>query len=339
MQRSLPPMKAAVRRLGDEPIVAAGSIPGYGPVFNAGVLYHEARYHLFARGVRLGYARGDGTGPAFVDYVSDILVLTSDDGESYTFDYVLARGGPDGAYAVEDPRVQWVDSGGSRHLLMTYTSLPAPDSAQPWRLGAQILGWDGERFSFDGATARLLGPPGVADKDGVVFTLDGGEVALIHRIHPAMQLALFEDLDHLLHAPMGYWDEHLAHLDEHTLLAPGPGALGIGAGAPPLRTDEGFLLFFHERRGDGSYTMNLALLDERTGRARLRLPEPVLVPELAWERVGDVDDVVFVEGAVLDGDDIYLTYGAADRCVGAARASASHLLAALSTYGVDSHLA
>ncbi len=339
MHSSVPPTEVVVRRLGDEPIVAAGSIPGYGPVFNAGVLYHEDRYHLFARGVRDGYSRGDGSGPAFVDYVSDILVLTSDDGEDYSFGYVLARGGLDGAYAVEDPRVQWVDSDGSRHLVMTYTSLPAPESGEPWRIGAQILGWDGKRFSFDGATARLLGPPGVADKDAVIFTLAGGQVALIHRIHPAMQLALFDDLDHLLHAPKSYWDEHLASLDEHTLLVPAPGALGIGAGAPPVRTEEGLLLFFHERRGDGTYTMNLALLDEETGRVRVRLPVPVLVPELAWERVGDVDGVVFVEGAVLDGDEIYLTYGAADRCVGAARASASHLLAVLSAYGAGSQLA
>ncbi len=48
------------------------------------------------------------------------------------------------------------------------------------------------------------------------------------------------------------------------------------------------------------------------------MAEPVLEPELDWERRGDVDDVVFVQGAHLDGDEIYLTYGAADRCVGAA---------------------
>ena len=48
------------------------------------------------------------------------------------------------------------------------------------------------------------------------------------------------------------------------------------------------------------------------------MAEPVLEPELDWERSGDVDDVVFVQGADLEGDEVYLTYGAADRCVGAA---------------------
>jgi predicted GH43/DUF377 family glycosyl hydrolase len=45
-----------------------------------------------------------------------------------------------------------------------------------------------------------------------------------------------------------------------------------------------------------------------------------------WERVGDVDNVVFVQGAHADGDEVYLTYGAADRCVGAAVGSMRHLL-------------
>jgi predicted GH43/DUF377 family glycosyl hydrolase len=38
---------------------------------------------------------------------------------------------------------------------------------------------------------------------------------------------------------------------------------------------------------------------------------------------------VFVQGAHCDGDDVYLTYGAADRCVGVATAHVGHLLEAL----------
>jgi hypothetical protein len=43
-----------VSRLHDWPIVEAGSVPGYEAVFNAGLLYHDATHHLFARGVRDG---------------------------------------------------------------------------------------------------------------------------------------------------------------------------------------------------------------------------------------------------------------------------------------------
>ena len=331
--------KSRVSRLGERPIVEAGAVPGYGPVFNAGVLRHEGIYHLFARAVRSGYRPGDGSGARFLDYVSDIVVLTSEDGHSYDFAYVLARGGGGGTHSLEDPRVQWVSSAGSQHLVMTYTDLPAPESGMPWRIGARRLCWDGGRFSLESSTPLLLGPSGVENKDAVVFTLADGRVALIHRIHPNMQLAVFDDLDHLWHAPGSYWSAHLRDLDRHTLLRPASGALGVGAGAPPVLTEAGFLLFFHERRADGSYTMNLALLDQTTGRARSRLPEPLLEPELSWERHGDVNEVVFVQGAHLDGDEVYLTYGAADRCVGAAVASVSHLLDALTTARPPSHAA
>ena len=61
------------------------------------------------------------------------------------------------------------------------------------------------------------------------------------------------------------------------------------------------------------------------------LPEPgsEVTAELDWERRGDVDNVVFVQGAHCDGDEVYLTYGAADRCVGVATAHVGHLLEAL----------
>ena len=53
-------------------------------------------------------------------------------------------------------------------------------------------------------------------------------------------------------------------------------------------------------------------------------------PELPWERVGDVNDVVFVQGAVARPDGtIYLAYGAGDRCVGAATVQAADVVQAL----------
>jgi predicted GH43/DUF377 family glycosyl hydrolase len=94
-------------------------------------------------------------------------------------------------------------------------------------------------------------------------------------------------------------------------------------------TDDGLLLFFHERDATGTYTARLAVLDPHTGRVARHFRAPVLRPELAWERVGDVDEVMFVRGAYrLDEHTVYLTYGAADRCVGAATVSIPHLRSA-----------
>ena len=135
---------------------------------------------------------------------------------------------------------------------MTYTHLPPPGGG-PWRIGAHHLRWDGERFELDESTGRLLGPPDVANKDAVIFTLADGRVALIHRIHPDMQLAVFDDLDHLWNHGSAtgrpIWPTWPA-----TPCSPHRrGRSAIGAGAPPVRTEAGFLLFFHERRADGSY--------------------------------------------------------------------------------------
>lgn len=320
----------AVRRVSEAPIVAAGAVPGYGAIFNAGVIHHDGRFHLFARGVRDGYRRNDGPGPRFLDYISDILVFTSGDGLSYDFQQVLARSTEHGVHCYEDPRVQRVGIGDDERVVMSYTNLPSPESGGAWRVGVHRLGYADGTFFLNRTSGRVIGPEDHPDKDAVLFNLRDGRVGLIHRIHPNMQLAVFDSLDDLWDAEAERWDEHMRELDRHTILRPSAGALGIGAGAPPVATAEGLLLFFHERERSGRYTMCVALLDDETGKVRSVLPEPIMFPMLDWERSGDVDDVVFVQGAVaLPNGTIYLTYGASDRHVGAATVEVAPLLAAL----------
>jgi predicted GH43/DUF377 family glycosyl hydrolase len=271
-----------VTRLSDEPIVAAGSVPGYGPIFNAGVIHHDGRYHLFARGVRDGYRRNDGRGPRFLDYVSDVLVFTSEDGRDYAFQQVLARSSPGGVHAFEDPRVQRVRRGDADHVVMTYTNLPHPESGDPWRVGVHRLGYGNGRFFLNRTSGRVVGPDGVQDKDAVLFNLADGRVALVHRIHPDMQLAVFDSLDDLWRSDGEYWDVHLAELERHTIIRPSPGALGVGAGAPPVR-GRGLLLFFHERDATGRYATLVALLDPETG-ASSPAARSITWPELPGAR-------------------------------------------------------
>ena len=319
-----------VRRVADRPVVEAGAVPGYGPIFNAGVIVQDGVYHLFARGVREGYTRNAGPGPRFLDYVSDVLVFTSPDGRDYAFQQVLARGAPDGVACYEDPRVQRVRGGGAETVVMTYTNLPPPESGKPWRIGVHRLGFEDGRFFLNRTSGRVIGLDGTPDKDAVVFNLRDGRVALIHRIHPNMQVALFDSLEELWASDPGYWEEHARDLERHTIIHPADGALGVGAGAPPVEIDGELVLFYHERDRHSRYTTKVALLDGGTGRVKAALPEPIMQPELSWERSGDVDEVVFVQGAVAQPDGtIYLTYGAADRHVGAATVEAAPLLAAL----------
>ena len=324
-----PTSSVAPTRISDAPIVAAGSVPGYGPIFNAGVIQRDGVFHLFARGVRDGYRRNDGPGPRFLDYISDVLVFTSHDGSTYAFQQVLAKSSPD-VLVYEDPRVQLVRSCGEERTVMSYTNLPPPESGRPWRIGVHRLGFEEGRYFLNRTSERVVGPDGIPNKDAVLFNLRDGRVAMIHRVHPNMQLAVFDSLDDLWDPPAGYWDEHLRELGRHTIITPSDGSLGVGAGAPPVLFGDALLLFFHEREADGHYTAKVALLDPETGFVRSLLREPIMRPELAWERVGDVDNVVFVQGAVVQADGtIYLTYGAADRCVGAATVDGATVVAAL----------
>jgi len=212
---------------------------------------------------------------------------------------------------------------------MTYTNLPPPDSGRPWRIGVHRLGFEDGRFFLNRTSGRVVGPDGIPNKDAVLFNLRDGRVAMIHRVHPNMQLAVFDSLDGLWDPPPGYWDEHLRNLDRHTIIMPSDGSLGVGAGAPPVLVGDALLLFYHEREADGQYTTRVALLDHETGHVLSILPEAIMRPQLPWERTGDVDDVVFVQGAIAQEDGtIYLTYGAADRCVGAATVVAADIVAA-----------
>src|SRR5690606_35128186 len=105
----------------------------------------------------------------FLDYISDIAVFTSTDGRAYEFDYVLCKAGDHGVHCYEDPRVQRVESGADRHLVMTYTNLPPSDSGLPWRIGAHHLRYRNGRFRLDASTGTLLGPDGMENKDAVIF--------------------------------------------------------------------------------------------------------------------------------------------------------------------------
>ena len=317
-------------RIAATPIVAAGAVPGYGAIFNAGLIRHDGAFHLFARGARQGYRRNPGPGPRFVDYQCDILMFRSSDGAVYDFAGVLAEASPDGVWSYEDPRVQLIRSGGAEHLLMTYTDLPPPEAHQPWRVGCQRLRYREGSFELNADSRRVIGPPDVPDKDAVLFNLADERVGLIHRAFSDVQLAVFDSLDELVDPPESYWPDHLTDIESHVILRPSPGATSIGAGAPPVDTPGGLLLFFHERDGGGVYTSKVALMDRSTGRVIAVLPDPILVPELEWEVEGDVPNVIFVQGAhrLLDGT-IYLTYGAADRAVGAAVLDEAVLLAAL----------
>jgi predicted GH43/DUF377 family glycosyl hydrolase len=107
-------------------------------------------------------------------------------------------------------------------------------------------------------------------------------------------------------------------------------SLRIGLGPPPLRTDHGWLVVYHgvkETVSGEIYRVGLALLDlTEPTRVLRRLPSWILAPTAQYERTGDVPNVVFPCGLVLEpkSGELRLYYGAADTsiCLATARLDA-----------------
>lgn len=171
------------------------------------------------------------------------------------------------------------------------------------------------------------------DKDAMMFPERvNGKVLYIHRIDPSIQLAAFASIEELIHPPPGYWEKHLLEIDRHTVMQPTFEweKQKIGAGPPPIKTDDGWLMIYHGVDKASVYRAGAALLDlEDPARVIARLPQPLLEPQREYEKVGAVPNVVFPEGAVVVGDDLYIYYGAADKVVALARMRLDELLGEL----------
>jgi predicted GH43/DUF377 family glycosyl hydrolase len=77
------------------------------------------------------------------------------------------------------------------------------------------------------------------------------------------------------------------------------------------------------------YRLGLALFDLQSPEKCLyRGDQWIFGPEMPYERRGDVDNVVFPCGYTigLDGDTLYIYYGAADTCIALATGSIKALL-------------
>jgi predicted GH43/DUF377 family glycosyl hydrolase len=175
-----------------------------------------------------------------------------------------------------------------------------------------------------------LGPaflPG--NKDAVLFpTRFGGEHFMLHRpdIGGEEDIWCASTADHLVR-----WSQPELLMERRG----GPYWDGerIGAGCPPIRTKDGWLLVYHGTKalgGHSAYRLGVALLDlNDPTRVIGRANDWVLAPEAEFEQRGLMPGVVFTCGALLRGDDIWLYYGAADTCVGLAVGKVESLLGLL----------
>lgn len=146
-----------------------------------------------------------------------------------------------------------------------------------------------------------------------------GKFVLLHRIRPNMQIAFSEDLK--------TWH------DSRPLMGVRPDKWDcgkIGIGAQPLKTEKGWLLFYHGVDANGVYRLGAAWLDLDDPRKVVgRLDDFVLQPEDEWEVQGLVPNVVYACGAVELGGEFIVYYGASDSLLCAASIGVAEMLRAM----------
>jgi predicted GH43/DUF377 family glycosyl hydrolase len=297
------------RRHPDNPIITAAQLPyEANSVFNAGVGRVGDETVLL---LRVEDLRG----------ISYLLVARSADGVTgWRFDAtpLLAPDPdrhPEEIWGCEDPRLTWLAERNEWAIAYTAYSRRGPLVSLA--------------MTSDFRDVRRLGPAmPPEDKDAALFPRRfDGRWAMVHRPSPLrggahMWISFSPDLRHwgdhelLLEAREGAWWD----------------ANKIGLGPPPLETPDGWLICYHGVHATASgsiYRLGLALLDLENPRNVLRrTDEWVFAPITPYERGGDVENVVFPTGWVLDAASgtLSLYYGAGDSAVALAMAELGEVL-------------
>ncbi len=220
---------------------------------------------------------------------------------------------------IEDPRITKLEG----DYYMAYTAVS--------RYGHRIALGRTENFLEYQRIAPVSGP---GNKDGVLFPekIDGLYARLDRPFGAGVGniwISYSPDLvnwgrSELLFAPRArYWDSYR-----------------IGASAPPIRTEAGWLEIYHGVRmtsGGPIYRIGTAMLDlENPSKVLGRCVAPVLSPREDYERIGDVGNVCFASGAIVeDNGEVKVYYGAADTCICVASIGMDELIeSALESAGV-----
>jgi predicted GH43/DUF377 family glycosyl hydrolase len=214
---------------------------------------------------------------------------------------------------VEDPRMVKIDD----RYLITYTAFA--DKIRFVKTRIRILETTDFR-EFKRITPSFKNHWRKNDKDGVLFPkkIDGLYV-MLHRLEPNIQISTSKDLRR--------WSRHT------TVLRPTENeweSRKIGAGAPPIKTSIGWLIFYHGVSEEHEYSMGAAILDiEAPTKVLYRLPFSLLSPDFKYEQEGVVPNVIELVS------NYCLYYGAGDKVIAAALINKSNLLKTLMQHPVD----
>lgn len=295
--------------------------------FNPGVVLLNDNVHFLYRAIgedgisRLGYAFSkDGflvdERPNEPSYEHKMT------GERVFNIYSYFSGGSFGG--AEDPRLTRVDNEDT--LYMTYTA--CDNGLRVGLTSIKVNDFLNKKWQWK--KPNLISPPGEVHKNWLIFPEKiGGKYAILHSLKPKIQIEYVDSLEfngerfinsfHEGKPRKNCWDKWIR-----------------GAGAPPLKTHAGWLLFYHAMDNDWSkYKVGAMLLDLGDPTKVLRrASEPVLEPEEDYENSGFKAGVVYVSGAVIKNGDLLVYYGASDSYIGVAYAPLEDFLGSLAKEAV-----
>lgn len=132
----------------------------------------------------------------------------------------------------------------------------------------------------------------------------------------------------LAESPDGiYWGNHKC------IIKTRPGlwdSARVGAGAAPIKTDQGWLEIYHGANAEHQYCLGAFLMDLNDPSIIIsRTIEPIMMPQENYELSGFFGYVVFTNGHIVEGDKLTVYYGAADEFVCGAHFSIREILSAL----------
>lgn len=288
------------------PILSSDDVPyPCNTVFNTAACKHENQYLLLLRiedlqgHSHLTLARSEDGYRFEVD--SEPWVTPSDDPYYEPYE----------RFGVEDPRITFIEDA----YYITYTAY-GPYGP---RVG---IGCTKDFVDFE----RISLATEVDNKDAILFPekIDGHYVMIDRpsgggRRKGSIWITYSPD--------MIYWGKAKAILTPE----PGWGPSKLGVSTPPIKTDHGWLTLYHGVRETASGRLY------RIGAMMLDLDDPsqingytqyfIFGPEELYERTGDVPNVVFPCGLVMEPDNsIKMYYGAADTCIAVAEAKLEDIL-------------
>ena len=271
------------------------------------------------------------------EYVSSIGIADSTDGVRFTrrAEPLIV---PDHTYEVglgcEDPRVVFLD--GEYYMYYTAVEGTPPDIKVRIALAT----------SPDLKTVKkhgIVGPKGAPSKAATLFPerVDGKYLWFFTWLSdtPGATIlhTVFDDLEAVRNPPPGHVAAAVEDYDRSAVLIPGDRVelakvrvrRGPELGAPPIRTEAGWLFFYcnSDSEIEPEWQISAALLDvDEPWRVIAKTPEPLITPQTVEELDGVVNRVTFPSGALVIDGTVHLYYGSGDQGICLATCDLAELL-------------